>query len=80
MGDDFMKQRIVRDREYWLKRIEEISASEDSYKKTQKLLEAETKLSKLGKLFYNPNKTIGYGKNATTVSIPYVKVKPDANN
>lgn len=80
MGDDFMKQKVIKDREYWLKRIEEINVSSESYKKSQRLLEAEYELSKLGNNIYNPLKTIGYGKKATKVNIPFKKVRTNAND
>ena len=75
-----MKQKVIKDREYWLKRIEEINVSSDSFKKKQRLLEAEYELSKLGNVIYNPSKTIGYGKKATKVNIPFKKARTSANN
>lgn len=65
-----MKQRVIRNTEYWIKRREEVMASEDNYKRQRELEKIDIELWKIGTVFYDSSN-----------KIPYVKEKKeDANN
>lgn len=57
-----MKERIIKDRAYWLKRKEEVLSAEDSKKKQRELDKIDFALWKLGNVFYASDNHIPYRK------------------